>query len=50
MFVRASVAVSAKTPEILSWANNQADAYRVCVVVDDGDDDFDLFIIGNNVC
>ena len=46
VFVRASVAVSARTPEILSGANNHA--YRVCVVDDDDDDDFNLFVIGNN--
>ena len=45
VFVRASVAVSAKTPDILSGENNHA--YRVCVVVDD-DDDLNLFIIGND--
>ena len=49
VFVIASVAVSAKTPDILSGANNQADAYRVCVVVNDADDR-GLFIIFIGIC
>jgi len=51
VFVRASVAVSARTPEILSGANNQADAYRVCVVVvDDADDTWSIYYIDWYLC